>query len=127
MTLTTVKKSLSVRECGLKGYRTYGLFLHHPSLSVRECGLKGYRTYGLFLHHPSLSVRECGLKGYRTYGLFLHHPSLSVRECGLKGLSNMSQPRAPRVTLRARVWIESTKDLLNSAAYTCHSPCESVD
>ena len=143
------RRSLPLRECGLKCASDSISGIVIASLPLRECGLKchhsGMYESRIFRHSPcgsvdwnsgrlfmqsrpagSLPLRECGLK-YPESGQILHRPrSLPLRECGLKSMSFSSPFGSSRHSPCGSVdW--NLMLLLKSHFPHCHSPCGSVD
>ena len=56
------RKSLPMRECGLKHHCLMQSKPHWRSLPMRECGLKPKRARKVSKRSRSLPMRECGLK-----------------------------------------------------------------
>ena len=81
-----MRKSLPVRECGLKYLSNAPIIKPRTSLPVRECGLKSVSVSSgdaAMLVTPRAGVWiEIPVYGY----YFRNGESLPVRECGLKYL-----------------------------------------
>src|SRR6185437_7050341 len=100
------RKSLPVRECGLKRPRRQRSRGRTKSLPVRECGLKLTRE----AVEPDYAVTpragvwiETGTPSLPT----ARSRSLPVRECGLKHILELGEQLRRPVTPRAGVWIET--------------------